>query len=216
MEGLRFLWYLNVVNTILKTYTSTYRDRESKFLGYLLPCVDEASFFTQLDELKSKYPDASHHCFAYRINPASIKEFSSDDSEPSGTAGLPILNQLKSFDLVNAGLVVIRYFGGTKLGKPGLIEAYGNTAKECIEPVVLQPIIPVRFYEISYPYSRENVLNKLVLNYGLIEQSAQYLANVTKILACPSQMDEAFESELSGLDHLEIHFTKKELRFIPG
>ena len=204
------------VKTISKTYTSTYRDKGSKFLGFLFSCTDESSFSKQLDLLRSEYPDASHHCYAYRVSPAKVKEFSSDDGEPSGTAGLPILNQLKSFDTVNVGLVIVRYFGGTKLGKAGLIDAYGNSAEECLRLAVLQAIIPVQLYEINYPYTQENTLNKLSLSYNLVEQSAQYLVNVTKIVACPLQVSENFESELTSLEHLAIRFKKKEQHFIPS
>lgn len=179
-----------------------------------MPCGSEQEFQEELNLLKSKYPDASHHCYGYRINPNDITEFSSDDGEPSGTAGLPILNQLKSFDVVNAAIVVVRYFGGTKLGKPGLIEAYGFGAEECLKQAQLKTIKPVQLFEVNYDYPLENVINKLVLNYQLVELESEYLADVKKIYACPIENNTNFEAELESLAHLSITFTKKEESFI--
>ena len=166
--------------------------------------------------LKSKYPDATHHCYGYRIDPNNITEFSSDDGEPSGTAGLPILNQLKSYDVINAAIVVVRYYGGTNLGKPGLIEAYGFSAEECIKQAKLNTIIRVQLFEVNYAYPQENVMNKLVLNHSLVELESEYLADVKKTYACLIENSANFESDLESLAHLSITFTKGEESFIVG
>ncbi len=197
------------------TYQADVRERGSKFLGHLLPCQSEAHFEQQSHALRSKFFDATHHCYGYRIGINPVREYSSDDGEPGGTAGLPILNQLRSFDVVNAGLIVIRYYGGTKLGKPGLIEAYGNTAKECLMKAALRKIISVRMFEIRYPYNQENVVHKLFLNYGLTEMTADYQVDVTKEVACPLEKAGGLEKELIALEHLGIAFHKKEESFIP-
>ena len=184
-------------------------------MGFLFPCGDEAEFAGELNALKSAYPDASHHCYGYRVDPTNIKEFSSDDGEPSGTAGLPILNQLKSSEAVNAGIVVVRYFGGTKLGKSGLIEAYGECAKLCLEEAALQEVVAVQLFKVNYPYHEENTINKLRLTYGLAEQSAEYLAEVSILFACVVEKAGDFEKELSGLGHLRISYEKLNETFIP-
>ncbi len=200
--------------SIKNSTESNFRERGSKFLGFLFPVVSEDEFSGQLDQLKSKYPDATHHCYGWRLNPAQPKEFSSDDGEPSGTAGLPILNQLRSFDVVNAGIVVIRYYGGTKLGKSGLIEAYGLAAQHCLEMASLIPIEPVQLFEIRYSYPRENIIQKLKNDYGLLVQESEYLENITLKVACPKEKIEAFERELAGLNHLQISFKKKGESFV--
>lgn len=202
------------MNTIKKVYEYTFREKGSKFIGFIFPCDSEDAFGDSLDKLKSKYPDASHHCYAWRINPNNLKEFSSDDGEPSGTAGLPILNQLKSVDLVNTSAVVVRYFGGTKLGKPGLIQAYGFAIKECLESAVPVKITPVQIFEIQYPYPEENLINKLINNYGLDVQEAKYMEDVRLKIACPKNKTAAFEKEISGLEHLEISHKKLEESFL--
>lgn len=99
----------------------------------------------------------------------------------------------------------MRYFGGTKLGKSGLIEAYGESAQLAINSAKLLQIKLVQFIEVTYPYSQENVMNKLVLNYELVEQKAEYLANVTKLFACPINNIARAEKELQAVEHLSIN-----------
>lgn len=202
------------MNTITQTYESNLRERGSKFMGYLFPVEMEDEFGKQLAQLKSKYPDATHHCYGWRINPAQPKEFSSDDGEPSGTAGLPILNQLKSFKVVNAGIVVVRYYGGTNLGRPGLIQAYGLAAQLCLGMADLIFIKPVQLFRIQYPYPEENTISKLINDFDLMVQESQYLEYITLKIACPKEKAVEFEKELSGLKHLGISFKKLEEHFV--
>lgn len=202
--------------TIKKSTESSFRERGSKFMGVLFPAESEESFSSRLDEIKSKYPDATHHCYGWRINPAQPKEFSTDDGEPSGTAGLPILNQLKSFEVVNAGIVVVRYYGGTKLGKSGLIEAYGLAAQRCLEKAPLVSIKPVQLFEINYPYPEENTIQKLKNDYELEVLGSEYLESITLKVACPKKSALYFEREIEGLNHLNITFEKLEEHFIAG
>lgn len=183
-------------------------------MGHLFPAESEKDFQEELDHLRSKYPDATHHCWAWRLNPAQPKEFSSDDGEPSGSAGLPVLNQLKSFEVVNAGMVVVRYYGGTKLGKSGLIEAYGRGAQLCLESANLISIRPVQLFEIQYPYPEENIINKLKNDHELYVQDSEYLEVVKLKVACPKKNSARFERELSGVEHLKITFEKLGESFI--
>lgn len=202
------------MKTITQIYESSFRERGSKFMGFLFPAESEEDFQNELERLKSKYPDATHHCWAWRLNPAQHKEFSSDDGEPSGRAGLPILNQLKSFEVVNAGVVVVRYYGGTKLGKSGLIEAYGRGAQLCLDSASLIYIKPVQLFEIQYPYPEENTINKLKNDHELSVQDSEYLEDVKIKVACPKKNSVRFEKELSGLEHLKITFKKLGESFI--
>lgn len=202
------------LNILLHSAECNIRERGSKFLGFIFPCHNEDEFSEGLNQLRSKYPDASHHCYAWRINPNNIREFSSDAGEPSGTAGLPILNQLKSFDVINVGAVVVRYFGGTKLGKAGLIESYGSTTAECLKNAHLKPVIPVQIFKITYPYSEENVINKFKLSYDLSVLESEYLEVVKLNVACPIKLAKQFEQEISKLAHLEIEYDSLEHSFI--
>lgn len=206
------------IKSLLKTTSSkptvSYRDKGSKFIGYLFPARSVEVFQGQLDQIKAKYPDATHHCYAYRIDPTNVQEFAQDDGEPSGTAGLPILNQLKSFEIVNAGLVVVRYYGGTKLGKSGLIEAYGYTAKRCLEQGRLKKIIPTVNFDITYPYNRQNEIDKLKATFNLMELDASYLADVTLTLACPLSNAKQLVDQLGKLEYLSIQYDKLGNSFV--
>ena len=192
------------MKTVSHIFTSEFKERGSKFIGYLFPAKTEKEFDNHLQKLKTELWDASHHCYGYRIGASKTIEFSSDDGEPSGTAGLPILNQLKSFELIDVGAVSVRYFGGTKLGKSGLIESYGESIRLAIEAAKLLEIKLVQFVQVTYPYSQENVVNKLILDYELVEQNAEYLADVSKLFACPIQNTSVLKNSLDALEHLSI------------
>lgn len=192
------------LKTVSKIFKSEFKDRGSKFIGYIFPTPSEEEFDEQLQKLKSEFWDASHHCYGYRIGAEDTTEFSSDDGEPSGTAGLPILNQLRSFEVVDVSSVVIRYFGGTKLGKSGLIEAYGSSTKLALESAQLHSIQLVQFVKVSYPYSQENEINKMVLDHELVEREAQYLTDVSKLFACPIDKTKTLKKRMEALEHLNI------------
>lgn len=210
MNGSKYSFTFNtlikptILKTVSKIFTSEFKDRGSKFIGYIFPSKTEEEFNHHLQSLKSDLWDASHHCYGYRIQPTDTIEFSSDDGEPSGTAGLPILNHLRSSELIDVGSVVVRYFGGTKLGKSGLIEAYGKSAQLAINSAKLREIKLVQFIEVNYPYTHENVIGKLILNFGLIEQKAEYLTDVTKLFACPLENIVRTKKELQAIKHLSI------------
>lgn len=112
--------------TIQDSATAEFRDRGSKFLAYAYPIGSVDDFKEKLQSLKALHPKAVHHCFAYRLGTAGTHFRASDDGEPSGTAGRPILGQIDSKELCNVLVVVVRYFGGTLLGVPGLINMPGG------------------------------------------------------------------------------------------
>ena len=119
--------------TLEGTSEGVYKEKGSKFIAIASPVgsVDEVKL--QLDKLRKQYHDARHHCYAYRIGYEPIEFRQNDDGEPSGTAGKPILGQIQSFELTNTLVVVIRYFGGVKLGTGGLIQAYRTAARTSLE-----------------------------------------------------------------------------------
>ena len=114
--------------TIEQETVAEFKDRGSRFLAYAVPVTSIEQFKQKLQQLKELHPKANHHCFAYRIGADGSTFRVSDDGEPSGSAGRPILGQLDSKQVTNAAVIVVRYFGGTLLGVPGLINAY-KTAK---------------------------------------------------------------------------------------
>lgn len=119
--------------TIIETGESDFRERGSKFFGYAFHAETEADIKLEIERLKKLYPTARHFCYGAVLGSEQTEERSNDAGEPSGTAGLPILNQILSAELKNVAVVIVRIFGGTKLGKPGLIAAYKASAQMAIE-----------------------------------------------------------------------------------
>jgi len=110
-----------------------YKEKGSKFVGYAFPCNSEEAFAEGLIKVKAEHRTARHHCYAYAFGPTGEEYRANDDGEPSGTAGRPIHGQIRSFELSDIGIVVVRYFGGTKLGTSGLIRAYKSAAKDALD-----------------------------------------------------------------------------------
>lgn len=202
------------MKTVTQETSATVREKGSKFIGYLFPAESVKNFNAKLKLIKSDFHDASHHCYAWRVNPNNIEEFAQDDGEPGGTAGLPILNQLKSHETVNCGCVVVRYFGGTKLGKSGLIQAYGQTAEFCLQKASLKTLIPTQNFKISYPYQEQAQVSRLKNSFDLKELGAEYLEKVTLRIACRSEQAPAFFKELQQLAHLGIEVKKNGDGFV--
>ena len=137
--------------TLSKTSTAEFKDRGSKFIGYLFPMEDESIFNRMMQELRSQNIKAGHFCWAYRLRDGINR--SSDDGEPSGSAGKPILNQLLSNALVDTGCIVIRYWGGTKLGVSGLINAYKTAAKSAIADANIITKYETGILRVEFDYS---------------------------------------------------------------
>ena len=190
--------------TVTEKTQHSFRAKGSKFIGYLFPVVSKEDFESKLNGIKSKYPDATHHCYAWRINPTNTKEFSQDDGEPSGTAGKPILNKLKSYEMINCCCIVVRYYGGTNLGTSGLIQAYGQSAERCLEKAERSTIIPTQNVKITYPYNQQKEIDQLKNRFDLKEIEAQYLEKVTIILACRSDQADPFFDALEKLEHVGV------------
>jgi len=148
--------------TIKNSGESIFKDRGSKFYGFAIKVnsVDDAK--NELKSLRVKFHNARHHCYAYRIHPVQTEERANDDGEPSNTAGTPILNQIYSAQLYNVLIVVVRYFGGTKLGVPGLINAYKTAAKEAIEDADLITKEITERIKLTTDYAHVNNLMRIV------------------------------------------------------
>lgn len=149
-------------NTISKPSEGIFSDKGSRFFAYLYPLQSEAEIKDIIAELKSIHPKASHHCWAIRLSLDRSIFRINDDGEPSGTAGRPILNTLLSFDLTNVLAVVVRYFGGTLLGIPGLINAYKTATIEAIQAseIIIKTVDLV--FKIEFSHSTMNEVMKVV------------------------------------------------------
>ncbi len=142
--------------TIERQSTAEFKDRGSRFIAYAFPVSDAESFKKQLQALKKEHGKAVHHCFAYRLGFAGDQFRANDDGEPSGSAGKPILGQIDSKKLTNVGIVVVRYFGGSLLGVPGLINAYKTASTLALQtvPIIQKPVMSD--IELQFEYNQLN------------------------------------------------------------
>lgn len=152
--------------TIETSSVAEFKDRGSKFLAFSFPLKNPKEFKDHIRELKKEHPKAVHHCFAYKIGVDGNTFRSSDDGEPSGTAGKPILGQIESKNLTDILIVVVRYFGGTLLGVPGLINAYKTAASMVIQctPMV-QKAVEVN-YDLHFNYTEMNEVMRIIKQYN--------------------------------------------------
>ena len=148
--------------TIASHSEGTYRDKGSKFIAFAFPIKSDEEVKDILQKLRSEHPKARHFCWALRLSPDRSIFRIQDDGEPSGTAGRPILNTILSADLTNLLIVVVRYFGGTLLGVPGLINAYKTAAAEAIKESKIVEKTVNDIYEIRFDYMAMNDVMKLV------------------------------------------------------
>jgi uncharacterized YigZ family protein len=160
--------------TINRISEGIFRDKGSKFIGYAYPIKSETEVKSILNQLRAKHTKARHFCWALRLSPDRNVFKLNDDGEPSGTAGRPILNTLLSSDITNVLVVVVRYFGGTLLGVPGLINAYKNATIAAIEEneIVTKTVNDV--YEIGFDYLVMNQVMQIVKEEDLLILKQQF------------------------------------------
>ena len=148
--------------TIAKPAEAYNRERSSKFLSFAFPVENEEQIREALEPLRKRYFDATHHCYAWRLGPEGESFRANDDGEPSGTAGRPILGQLLSAGVTNCLVVVVRYFGGTKLGVPGLIAAYKEATQEVLAACqIVERTVDDRI-TIYFPYVAMNDVMRVI------------------------------------------------------
>lgn len=148
--------------TITQTSSGLYKEKGSKFIALAYPVTHEDEVKEILAELKKEYYNARHHCYAYVIGPDKSAWRVNDDGEPSGTGGRPIHGQIQSFDLTNILIVVVRYFGGTKLGVSGLINAYKAAAKDALSQAEIIEKTVNEVYKLEFPYEEMNDVMRII------------------------------------------------------
>ena len=144
-----------------------FKDRKSKFIGYAFPIQQVDDVKALIDGLKKEHHSARHWCYAYRIGIEKINERANDDGEPSNSAGMPILNQIKAQDLTNVLVVVVRYFGGVKLGVGGLMNAYKTAAQWVLEQADILEKIRTKNLQIIFEYNDMNKVMRLIKEHHL-------------------------------------------------
>lgn len=192
-------------HTIEKPSVAEYKDRGSKFIAYAFPIADVAAFKEKLAVIKKEHPKATHHCFAYRIGLDGNNIRMSDDGEPSGSAGRPILGQIDSKQLTNVLIIVVRYFGGTLLGVPGLINAYKSAAALALQvtAIVQKPVLIN--YRLQFDYTMMNEVMKIVKQFDcvVLKQEMQLFCSLE--IGVPKNKLEEVLNKLKDLRGVEIY-----------
>ncbi|WP_423145978.1 IMPACT family protein [Rubrolithibacter danxiaensis] len=154
--------FQDTFKTLLKPAEGTFRDKGSKFIAYAIPIKAENEVKGIITDLKAEHPKARHHCWAMRLTQDRTVFKLNDDDEPSGSAGRPILNTLLSFDVTNILVVVVRYFGGTLLGIPGLINAYKTATTEALKTAEIIEKTLQDYYLLHFDYLNMNEVMRIV------------------------------------------------------
>ncbi|WP_323843878.1 YigZ family protein [Microbulbifer magnicolonia] len=162
-------------------------EKKSRFICWLGPVQDKAAFQQQLDAVRARYPDATHHCTALVIgNPANPEVMQADDDgEPGGSAGRPMLELLLKQEIGNVGAIVTRYFGGTKLGVGGLMRAYRGAVGAALRAVELKPFVPLVQVQVACSFAQESRLRFLATQHQGICGEPEYGDRVTLLLQLP-------------------------------
>ncbi len=168
--------------TILKPSEETlFKDRNSKFFGYAFPIETEDDVKTHIDALKKQHHSARHWCYAYQLGKEIVKYRTNDDGEPSNSAGMPIYGQIQSYDVTNVLIVVVRYFGGVKLGVGGLINAYRTGAQMALAASkIVERTINIDFL-VSFDYPEMNKVMRIIKekNLNIVTQKLELNCQIT-------------------------------------
>lgn len=159
--------------TVRGAGTSNYKVLASKHLGFCNRCYNEDEAMQCIQELRNQYSDAHHVCYAFRLGADGSFFRHSDDGEPSGTAGRPIYGQILSLGITNVWVAVVRYFGGTKLGTGGLIEAYGTTARMAMQSAGIEELAVMHHYQLTFPMNYLHEVMELLKRAGMEKKALE-------------------------------------------
>lgn len=190
--------------TISTPSQTEYKDRGSRFIAYAFPIASVDDVKKRLKELKEEHPNAAHHCFAYRIGTDGNTFRSSDDGEPSGSAGKPILGQIDSKNITNVAVVVVRYFGGTLLGVPGLINAYKTSTSLALQltPIIEKPVLVQ--YELEFDYTLMNDVMIFIKRYGAIIVQNEMQLFCLLVVGVPKAEENVFMDRITDIHGVQI------------
>jgi len=170
--------------TITKPSVETlFKDRNSKFYGYAFPVKSEEAVKIFLEFLRKKHYSARHFCYAWQLGVESFRYRANDDGEPSNSAGMPIYGQIQSFELTNILVVSVRYFGGTKLGVSGLINAYRSSARLALESSIIEEKTIDMFFQLNFEYDLMSKVLRIIKENSILIQEQELEMNCELIIA---------------------------------
>ncbi len=184
--------------TLAKSVSVEMEERKSVFIGHAAPVASEEEARAFIDEKRREFHDATHNVYAYLLNGGAIARYS-DDGEPQGTAGVPVLNVVKLSGATDLCVVVTRYFGGILLGAGGLVRAYGASARQAVEAAGLAVFEPWSVLRVSLSYSDYQKLQAAIPRLGAVEDSCDFGSDVTSVCAMLSSREEDFRRAVAEL-----------------
>ena len=195
---------LDEFKTLKNKSEGLFKDKGSKFFAYAFPVKDEDDIRFHLENIKTEHPKARHACYAYKLGINETNFRANDDGEPSGSAGKPILNTITSFELTDTFVVVIRYFGGTLLGVPGLINAYKEATKEALLAAEIETKTINSLVKINYDFDQTNAIMQMVRKFEITVKEQTYDKRCGIILEVRNSYIEKIKEELKEFWSLEI------------
>ncbi len=196
--------FSDTYNEISRNSEFSLRERGSKFIAYSYHVYNEEDIKKHLQELKSRYPDASHHCYSYVLGQGQEAQRANDDGEPSNSAGRPILRAIISAELTHVLVVVVRYFGGTLLGIPGLIQAYGQSAVEVLSLSGREEKVQEDFFLISTGFEHEQLIHRLLKPFDCRIIDRSYTNAIKYKVAIRRNQTIPFEKAAGEVYQLEV------------
>lgn len=190
--------------TIQKSTEGLFKEKGSKFLAFAYPVSSEEDIKSIQDDLRKKYYDARHHCFAWVLGMDDQHWRANDDGEPAHSAGDPILGQIRSFELTNVLVVVIRYFGGTKLGVGGLINAYKTATGEALKKAKKLAIYEFRHITMKFPYDAMSTVERLIADFEIDVISRDFQLSCEIHGSLKKDLISAFEEKTTDLYTVEF------------
>lgn len=190
--------------TLSAESTALVREKMSRFISFAIPVGSADKAKRRIAAIANKYHDARHVCWAYMIGSARTEYQSSDNGEPSGTAGKPILGQINSFNLTNIVIVVVRYFGGIKLGTSGLIAAYREAAREAIEAGTIIECHDIATVTFSFPYLSMNDVMRVAKDPGVKVVEQEFDNSCSMTLSTRADHLEALLRRLESIDGVTV------------
>lgn len=190
--------------TIGKESSDEFIERKSRFIGYIKPVQTTEEAVAFINEIKSKHWDATHNVYAYVLREGQVRRYS-DDGEPQGTAGIPVLDVLLKENLTDCVVVATRYFGGTLLGAGGLVRAYSHTAKIAVDAGGVITMKLCKILKVTCDYNFYGRLNSLIPDMGGVIDDAEFSDNVTVTFQMPVGIVPEFEAKLVDMSFGKFH-----------
>lgn len=194
--------------TITAPSEGFFKDKGSKFFAYAIPITNEDEVKEHLERIRKEHHDARHHCYAYSLGFDRAVYRINDDGEPSGTAGKPIYGQILSFDIVNVMVVIVRYFGGTKLGVRGLINAYKFASADAFENAKIITKKLKDIYELHYEYNLMNKVMYIMKEEGLEQMETKFEADCRLSFAVRKNDSKKVFERFSQMHPLKIKYLR--------